>query len=219
MDVVLVVRVVQHAVELDVVDLRDRRDVAGHGPVDLDVLAALQHEQMADLERLAAVADEELRVLRHRALVDAEDAELAHERIDDDLEHMGEHVLLRIGLRAELGGRLPFALVEQRRIALGRIRRQLDQDVEQLGDAGAGLRRDEAHRDEMALAQRLLERRVQLLGRDLALLEVERHQVLVDLDHLIDERAVRLPDRRKVGLAVGIEETVDDALAAVRQAG
>ena len=61
-DVVLVVRIVQHAVELDLVDLRDRRDVAGHRAIDLDVLAALQHEQVPDLERLAAVADEELRV-------------------------------------------------------------------------------------------------------------------------------------------------------------
>ena len=107
-DVVLVVRVVQHAVELDLVDLRHRGDVAGHGAVDLDVLAALQHEQVADLERLAAVADEELRVLGHRALVHAEDAELADERVDHHLEHVREHVLLRVGLRAELldGARL-----------------------------------------------------------------------------------------------------------------
>ena len=53
----------------------------GHRAVDLDVLAALQHEQVPDLERLAAVADEELRVARDRALVDAEHAELADERI------------------------------------------------------------------------------------------------------------------------------------------
>ena len=100
-DVVLVVRVVQHAVEVDLVDLRDGRDVARHRAVDLDVLAALQHEQVPDLERLAAVADEELRVARHRALVHAEDAELADERIDHDLEHVREHVLRRIGLRME----------------------------------------------------------------------------------------------------------------------
>ena len=68
--------------KLDLLDLRDRRDVAGNGPVDLDVLRALQHEQVADLERLAAVADEELRVARDRALVHAEDAELADERVD-----------------------------------------------------------------------------------------------------------------------------------------
>ena len=61
-------------------------------------------------------------------------------------------------------------------------------------DAGAGLRRGEAHRNQVALAQRLLERRMQLLGRELlALLEVERHQLLVDLDHLVDERASARP--------------------------
>ena len=216
-DVVLVVRVVQHAVELDLVDLGDGGDVAGHRAVDLDVLAALQHEQVPDLERLAAVADEELRVLGHRALVDAEDAELADERVDDHLEHVREHVLLRVRLRAELVDGVAFALVEERRVAFGRVRHQLDDDLEQLRDPGAGLRRHEAHRDQVALAQRLLERRVQLVRRDLALLEVERHQLLVDLDDLVDQRAVRLLDRREIGLAVGREEAVDDALAAARR--
>ena len=78
--------------------------IARNGAVDLDVLAALQHEQVPDLERLAAVADEELRVARHRALVHAEDAELADERIHHDLEHVREHVLLRIGLGVEFDG-------------------------------------------------------------------------------------------------------------------
>jgi hypothetical protein len=74
-----------------------------------------------------------------------------------------------------------------RRIALGRIGQERDDDVDQLADAGAGFRRREHHRDQMALAQRALERRVQLLGRDLALLEVGLHQLLVDLDHLVDQ--------------------------------
>ena len=52
-------------------------------------------------------------------------------------------------------------------------------------------------------------------GAILALLEVERHQVLVDLDHLVDERAVRVGDRREIGVAGRIEEAVDDTLAAV----
>ena len=42
------------------------------------------------------------------------------------------------------------------------LRQQLDDDVEQLGHAGAAARRDEAHRDQVAFAQRLLQRRVQL---------------------------------------------------------
>ena len=64
----------------------------------------------------------------------------------------------------------------------------------------------------MALAQRLLEWRVQLLGRDLALVQVERHQLLVDLHDLIDQRAVRIGDRRKIRFAGRIEKTIDDAL-------
>ncbi len=73
--------------------------------------------------------------LRHRALVHAEDPELADERVDDDLEHVREHVLLRIGLRVKFDGRLALALVEQRRIALGGIGQQLDEHLEQFGDA------------------------------------------------------------------------------------
>ena len=111
-------------------------------------------------------------------------------------------------------------------IAFRRVRHQLQQHVDQLGDAGAGLGRAEADRHEMILAQRLLERVVQLLGRDLlALLEVDGHQFLVDLDHLVDDLRVRVLDSRKVGgLAVRLEEAVDDRLAALgrqveRQAG
>ena len=136
-DVVLVVRIVQHAVELDLVHLRHRGEVAGHGALDLDVLAALEQEEMPDLEWLPAVADEELRVAGHRTLVHAEDAELADERVDDHLEDVREDVLLRIRLGAELGGGLALALVEQRRIALGRVRHQLDHDLQQFGDADA----------------------------------------------------------------------------------
>ena len=214
-NLVLVVRVVQHAVERDLVDLRHRGEIAGHRAVDLDVLAALQHEQMADLEALASLADVELRLLRHRALVHAEDAQLADERVHHDLEHVCEHVLLRIGHAAKFGGVVTFALDEQRRVALGRIGRELDEHVEQFGHARAGARGDEAHRHEVPVAQRLLERRVQLLRRDLALLEVFRHQLFVDLDHLVDERLVRRRHRREIALARRIEEAVDHPLAAV----
>ena len=214
-DLVLVVRVVQHAVELDLVDLGHGRQVARHRAVDLDVLASLQHEQVADLERLAAVADEELRVLRDRALVHAEDAELADERVHHDLEHVREHVLGRIGLRVELGRGLALALGEQRRVALGGVGQELVEHLQQLRHARAGARRHEAHGYQVPFAQRLLERRVQLLRLDLALLEVDRHQLLVDLDDLVDQRAVRGLDRREVGVAGRVEEAVDDALAAI----
>jgi hypothetical protein len=59
-DVVLVVRVVQHAVELDFIDLGDGADVARQQLVDLDRILALQLVEVGDLERPLAVADEEL---------------------------------------------------------------------------------------------------------------------------------------------------------------
>ena len=96
-DLVFVVAVVQHRIEMQFVDLGDRGDVAGYRLVDLDVVLALELEQVPDLERLLAVVDEQLRVPLHRALVDAEDAELADEGIVDDLEHVGDDVRLRIG--------------------------------------------------------------------------------------------------------------------------
>ena len=83
--------------------------------------------------------------------------------IDHHLEDVREHVLLRVGLGAHRLGLVALALHELRRIALGGIGHQLHEDVEQLRDAGAVARRDEAHRDQVALAQRLLEGRVQLL--------------------------------------------------------
>jgi hypothetical protein len=95
-----------------------------------------------------------------------------------------------------LGGRA-FALQEVGRVGLGRVGQQLDDDVEQLGHAGAGARRDEAHRDQVALAQRLLQRRVQLAGVDVAVVQVAVDEVGVDLDHLLDQRAVRGVDAPK----------------------
>ena len=44
MDLVLVVRIVQHGVEMDFLDLGHAGDVAGHGVVDLHVVLALQFE-------------------------------------------------------------------------------------------------------------------------------------------------------------------------------
>ncbi len=69
----------------------------------------------------------------------------------------------------------------------------------------------------MPFTQRLLERRVQLLGRKLlALLEVERHELLVHFHHLVDQGGVRRLHRGEIGIAVGIEEAVHDVLASMR---
>ena len=46
-DLVLVVAVVQHRIEMQVIDLGDRGDVAGDGLRDLDMFLALELEQVA----------------------------------------------------------------------------------------------------------------------------------------------------------------------------
>jgi hypothetical protein len=74
----------------------------------------------------------------------------------------------------------------------------LDDDVQQLGHAGAAARGDEAHRDQVAFAQRLLQRRVQLGRIDVALFEVAVDEGRVDLDHLLHQRAVRRFDGAEV---------------------
>ena len=172
---------------------------------------------MPDLERLAPVADEKQGVAGDSALMHAERADLADEGVDHDFENVREDVHFRIRLAADRCRFRAFAFQKLRRVALGRVRHQLDDDIEQLGHAGAAARGHEAHRDQVPVAQRLLERRVQLLGTHLALLEVLGHQLLVDLDHLVDQRAMRFLDRGKIRFAGGVEKAVDDTLAPVRR--
>ena len=162
-EVVLVVGVVQHRVEMQLVELGDGADVARHGLRDLGVLLALHAEQVRDLHGLAAVADEQLGAGADRALVHAEQAELADEGVHDDLEHVGDGVPARIRGHCDALRRVALALHEGRRVAFGRVRHQPRDGLEQFRDAGAGLRGDEADRHEVALAQRLLEGVVQLL--------------------------------------------------------
>ena len=88
-----------------------------------------------------------------------------------------------------------FALQELRRVALGRVGHQLHQHVEQLADAGAVACRDEADRDQVAFAQRLLQRRVQLPRVDVAVVQVALDELRVHLDDLLDEGAVGLLHR------------------------
>ena len=161
-DVVVLGGVVQHRVEADLVDLGDRGDVARQRLRDFDVVLALEHEQSPDLEGLSAIADVQQAVLGDRALVHPEHAEPADEGIDRHLEHMGQYMAARLGQGRQRLGSLALAAQERRRVGFGRVGQELDDDVEQLGHAGAALGRNEADRDQMALAQRLLERRVQL---------------------------------------------------------
>src|SRR5207244_12675204 len=69
------------------------------------------------------------------------------------------------------------------------------------------------------LFRSLLKRVVKLLRRQLlALLEIDGHELLIELDHLIDDLRMRARDGREVGSwPVCLEETVDDCRAAVRR--
>ena len=122
---------------------------------------------------------------------------LADVRVDRDLEDMGQHMAGRVGVgcdRLRLGA---LALEELRRVAFGGVGQQLVDDVQQFGHAGAGARRDEAHRDQVPFAQRLLQRRMQLGGVDVAVVEVAVDERGIDLDDLLDQRAMRLRRPRR----------------------
>ena len=195
-EVVLVVRVVQHGVEMDVVHPRHRQDVARYALGNLDQLVAVQPEQVVGLEGLARVPDEELARRRNPALMDAEDADLAAVGVVDDLEDVGDGVQRWVRTHLDWGHVRALALEEGRRVALAGVRHEARQDLQELRDTGTGLRRDEADGDQMGLAQGGFERVMQLLGLELlALLQIDLHQRLVDLDHLVDDVAVRLFDR------------------------
>ena len=99
-----------------------------------------------------------------------------------------------VGLGRQRLGLGALALEERRRVALGRIGQQPRDHVQQFGHAGAGARRDEADRDQVAFAQRLLQRRVQLLRVDVAVVEVALDEGGVHFHHLLHQRAMRLLD-------------------------
>ena len=219
-DEVLLVGVVQHRISVNLLDPGNRADVAGHALGDFALVLALQPKEVGHLEGLAAVADEQLGVRRDPALVDAEDAQLAAEGVVADLKDMGDRMRAWIGAQAHRRGRRTLSPEKLGRIAFGGVGHEPTEHIQQLGQARAAAGRDEANGDEMAFTQGLLEWVVQLIGIErLALLEIERHQRFVDLDHLIDDVLVRLGDRGDRGLCrmVGLEETVDDAGAIMRR--
>ena len=132
---------------------------------------------------------------------------------------MRQHVqavirLGRKGLRLLAG----LATVERRRIAFGRVGRQFGQRIEQLRHAGAGARRHEQNGNQMPGAQGLLEGRMQLLQAGVgAVFEVARHQAVVLLDDLVDQRTVRGRHRFEIALAVVVAQQFDHLLAMVHR--
>ena len=212
-------RVVKDVVELDLLDLGDGADVTRNGFVDFGLRLAAQHEEVPCLDRLPSLSDIELGARSEPALMHAKHRQPPDVGVDLDLEYMSKNVPagvrngLQVGRRAAARRRADIG----RRISFGRIRQQLDDDLEKLLDAGAGPRGCEDDRNEVAFAQRALEGLVQFLGRDLAFLQVPLHQLLVDLDHLVDELAVRLLHRGEIRFARGREEAVRNLAAVCRR--
>ena len=198
-DMVVLGGVVQHRVEVQFLDLADRAQVPRQGARHFRELLALQHEQVADLERPPSVADEQLAVARDHSLVYAQDAHLADVRVLRDLEHVGQHMQCRIRLRVHRPGLGALAPQELRRIGFARVREQPGDHLQQFGDAGTGARGHEAYRDQMAFAQRLFQRRMQLRRVDVAVVQVAFHKASVDFHHLLHQRAVRPRHRREIG--------------------
>ncbi len=219
-DVVFVVRVVQHGVEVEFVDACDRADLAGLQAGRFDQFLAVDPVQMRYPDRPAGVADEQLHVLAHRALEHAEGADPAHVRIDRDPEHVRDRMRARIGtggerLRVRRAGAAPEEL---RRIGFQRRGGERRDDVQQFGNARAGAGRSEHDRDQAAVAQRLLERCVQLLFSWIgSLVQVARQQGLVVLDQAVDQRTVRAGDGVQVGLAVLVRQELDHFASMARR--
>ncbi len=223
---VFVVRVVHHRVEMQFLDLADGADIAGDGRRDLLQTGALQPIQVGRLERLARVADVQLGAGLESALMHAQHADAPLVGIDADLEHVrhGMQGVVRNDIHRHGGGAL--ALDEGRRIGLDRVGQQAQDQVEQFGHAGAAQRGSEADRDQMPLAQSLLERIVQLLRADrLVAAEVALQQPRIHFDHLFDDAAVRFLHRGEIGVRpLAGKEAVQHPLAAFgrqvdRQAG
>jgi hypothetical protein len=69
----------------------------------------------------------------------------------------------------------------------------------------------------VAFTHRALERFVQIVGRHFAFFQVGAHELLVHLDHLLDQPAVRLLDRGEIRLAGRREEAVRDLARLLRR--
>ena len=208
-DVIVLGRVVQHGVKVQFIHLGDGAEVAGDSALHFHGALALQQVQMGQLERLAPIAHIQLHARRERALVHPQNAQLAHVGIDRHLEHMGQHVQARVGQGLHRLRRVAFALQEGRRIAFARVGQQVVHHVQQLTYTSAGAGRREAHRDEVAFAQGLLQRGVQFAGVDVASVQVALDKGAIHFHDLLYQRAVSGLDQAQVGLAGAVEEAIE----------
>ena len=212
MELILIVTGMDDRIEMQLVDLGDRADVAGHRRRNLSGPGALQSIQVRRLEAFAPVTDEHLVAGPDRALVHPKRADLAHVGINVDLEYVADEMIGRFRRQLHVLRRFTAALQKHRGVGLQWARHQSREDIQQLIYARTGLRRNEAHRDQMSAAQRPLKGIMQLLGADLlTLLQVDLHQLFVELHHLVDDLRVRGVDVGEVRrVAVRGEEAIRD---------
>ncbi len=152
-ELVFVMARVQHVAEMQILDLRDRAEVARDRRRHLAQLLTLHRVEMRDLHGFAPVADEHLIAGVDLALVHAQRGEPADVRIHVELEHVADEMAravvavdrmrMAVASREELG-----------RVALERVRHELGHHAQQLPKARAGLCRHEADRNQVARAQR-----------------------------------------------------------------
>ena len=106
-----------------------------------------------------------------------------------------------------------FTLVKHRWVTLGRVRHQSFKHVEQFFYADASCGGYKTDRHEVALAQGLLEWRVQLLGRKFfTLLQVKLHQLIVDFHDLVNDLGMGCLDVAESGVStIWLEKAVNDS--------
>src|SRR5882757_10939549 len=219
MILVLVVRIMKHGVQVQLFHLRDSADVTRNRLRNFARVLAGHLQKMRDLDGLTRIADEQLASLAHRSLMNAQHAELADVWIDAGLEDVCDD--MPAGVRRELHPLCSFARPFEKRwrVAFCWIGHESRNNPQQLGNARPSLRRDETHGHEVPFAQRLLKRVVELLRRErFALFEIHGHQLLVELDDLVDDLSVRGSDGGEVRtLSIGLKEAIEHRLAAVRR--
>ena len=164
--------------------------------VNFLLLLALEHVDVPGLGRLAAAQIDDRRVGRQPPAQDAQVAELAHELIVDRLEDLGDQRALLRGQDLLFGRIGVAAAVPKRWMSAGAQAAGGDQ-VEQLAEAEVLAGAHAEHRHQLALGDRVVGGLPQLVRLDRLALEVAHHQVLVELDDLLDDHAICLGGRQR----------------------
>ena len=178
-ELVVAVLCCEDVARVRLLELRDSADVPGPELVGVAHLLALRDEQLPDpLLRVGARIDG-LRVVLDRALVDAEEVDAPGERIRQRLEHERDGGLVGVGVERLVAGLHAAAHDRRRQVLHERVEQAVRREVPGRDATG--------DREEMALGDALLQRRDELLVRDLLALEVALHQLVGVLGHLVEQ--------------------------------